>query len=67
MKTHAYENTKLVNLNNNEYNEITKNLAISVRKEHWLTVIKSAARTTIRMSWKTLLYVAFLMVSNILV
>ena len=70
MKTHAYENTKLVNLNNelnnNEYNEIAKNLAISVRKER-LNVIKSAARTTIRMSWKTLLYVAFLMVANILV
>lgn len=66
MKTHAYENKKLVNLNN-EYNEIAKNLAISVRKEHRLTVIKSAARTTIRMSWKTLLYVAFLMVANILV
>ncbi len=71
MKTQAYENTKVVNLNNelnnNEYKEISKNLALTVRKEHRLTVVKSVARTTIRMSWKTLLYVAFLMVANILV
>ena len=50
-----------------EYTPVTNCLALTVRKEHRLTVIKRATRTTIRISWKTLLYALFLTVANILV
>ena len=50
-----------------EYTPVTNCLALTVRKEHRLTVVKNATKTTLRMSWKTLLYVAFLMVANIIV
>lgn len=42
-------------------------LALTVRKEHRLIVFNRAARTTIRVSWKTLLYVLFLTVASIFV
>ena len=54
MNTH--NNTPMVNC-----------LALTVRKEHRLTVVKRATRTTLRMSWKTLLYALFLTFANILV
>ena len=50
-----------------EYTPVINCLALTVRKEHRLTVIKKATRTTLRMSWKTLLYALFLTVANILV
>lgn len=50
-----------------EYTPVSNCLALTVRKEHRLTVIKRATRTTIRISWKTLLYALFLTVANILV
>ena len=71
MKLKELENTKVINvtneLNNTEYNQIAKDLALTVRKEYRLTVVKNVAKTTIRMSWKTLLYVAFLIVANIII
>ena len=42
-------------------------LALTVRKEHRLVCINRAARKTIRVSWKTLLYTLFLTVANIFV
>ena len=42
-------------------------LALTVRKEHRLMVIKKVSKTTFRMSWKTLLYMVFLMFANALV
>ena len=54
-------------MNTQEYTPVTSCLALTVRKEHRLTVIKRATRTTLRMSWKTLLYVFFLTFVNILV
>ena len=48
-------------------NQIAKDLALTVRKEYRITVVKNVAKTTIRMSWKTILYVAFLMVANIII
>ena len=54
-------------MNTQEYTPVTSCLALKVRKEHRLTVIKRATRTTLRMSWKTLLYVLFLTFANILV
>ena len=50
-----------------EYIPVTNCLALTVRKEHRLTVIKKTARTTIRMSAKTLFYLLFLMFANIMV
>ena len=71
MKLKELENTRAIivnnELNNNEYNQIAKDLALTVRKEYRLTVVKNVAKTTIRMSWKTILYVAFLMVANIII
>ena len=71
MKLKELENTKAIivnnELNNNEYNQIAKDLALTVRKEYRITVVKNVAKTTIRMSWKTILYVAFLMVANIII
>lgn len=54
-------------MNTHEYTPVTSCLALTVRKEHRLIVFKRATRTTLRMSWKTLLYVVFLTVANILV
>ena len=54
-------------MNTHEYTPVTNCLALTVRKEHRLTVIKKATRTTLRISWKTLLYALFLTVANILV
>ena len=71
MKLKELENTRAIivnnELNNNEYNQIAKDLALTVRKEYRITVVKNVAKTTIRMSWKTILYVAFLMVANIII
>ncbi len=50
-----------------EYTPVTNCLALTVRKEHRLIVIKNTAKTTIRMSAKTLLYVLFLMFASIMV
>ena len=50
-----------------EYKPINNHLALTIRKEYRLTVVKKVARTTIRISWKTLLYAVFLTFANILV
>ena len=50
-----------------EYIPVSNCLALTVRKEHRLTVIKNITKTTIRISLKTLLYVVFLTLTNILV
>ena len=50
-----------------EYVHVTNCLALTVRKEHRLAVIKRATRTTFRISWKTFLYAFLLTVVNILV
>lgn len=70
MITQVYENTRVVEnqeLHNQEYNQVDRNLALTVRKEYRLTVVKNVTKTAIRMSWKTLLYVAFLMVANVII
>lgn len=54
-------------MNTNEYIPVANNLALTVRKEHRLMLIKRASRTTLRISLKTLLYALFLTVANILV
>ena len=54
-------------MNTREYTPISNCLALTIRKEHRLTVIKKATRTTFRISWKTLLYAFFLTFANILV
>lgn len=50
-----------------EYKPVSNCLALTVRKEHRLMVIKKATRITFRISWKTLLYALFLTVVNIVV
>ena len=50
-----------------DYRPVASCMALTVRKEHRLTVIKRATRTTLRISWKTLLYALFLTFANILV
>ena len=50
-----------------EYKPVDECLALAVRKEHRLMVVKNATATTIRMSIKALLYMLFLMCANILV
>ena len=42
-----------------DYRPVASCMALTVRKEHRLTVIKKATRTTLRISWKTLLYALF--------
>ena len=54
-------------MNTEEYVPVASNLALTVRKEHRLTVIKKATRTTLRVSWKSLLYAFLLTFINILV
>lgn len=70
MKTQVYENTKAIEnqeLHNQEHKQIDRNLALTVRKEYKLTVVKNLTKTAIRVSWKTLLYVALLMVANVII
>ena len=50
-----------------EYTQMANCLALTVRKEHRLTVIKKAAKDTFRVSWKTLLYALLLTIVNIVV
>lgn len=50
-----------------EYKPISNELALTIRKEYRLTIVKNIARTTLRISWKTLLYAIFLTFANILV
>ena len=54
-------------MDTHKYTPVPQSLSLTIRKEHRLTVIKRATRTTIRISWKTLLYALFLTVANILV
>ena len=54
-------------MNTKEYVPIPSNLALTVRKEHRLIVIKRATRTTFRISVKALLYALILTVANIFV
>ncbi len=58
---------ELIQMDNQEYKPVTNCLALTIRKEHRLIVIKNATKTTIRMSWKTLLYVLFLTIANAIV
>ena len=48
-----------------DYRPVASCMALTVRKEHRLTVIKRATRKTIRISWK--LYALFLTFANIMV
>ena len=50
-----------------DYIPVASCMALTARKEHRLTVIKRVTRTTLRISWKTLLYALFLTFANILV
>lgn len=54
-------------MNTNEYVPVPNTLALTVRKDHKLMVIKKATRTTFRISLKTLLYLALLTVVNVFV
>lgn len=54
-------------MNSHEYKPVSNCLALTVRKEHRLMVIRKASSTAFRVSWKTILYVVFLTVANILV
>ncbi len=50
-----------------EYKPVSNCLALTVRKEHRLVVIKKFTSNTVRISWKTLLYVLFLTIANVFV
>ena len=49
------------------YTPITNNLALTVRKEHRLIIMKKAAKDTFRITWKILSYALLLTVLNIVV
>lgn len=50
-----------------EYKPVSNCLALTVRKEHRLMVVRKMTRTTFRISWKTFLYAFLLTFVNILV
>lgn len=50
-----------------EYTPVTDCLALTVRKEQSLTIVKKVSKKIVSMSKKTLLYVLFLMFTNILI
>ncbi len=54
-------------MNTKEYVPVPNSLALTVRKDHKLMVIKRASRATFRISVKTLLYLALLTVVNVFV
>ena len=54
-------------MDTHEYKPISNCLALTVRKEHRLIVLKKATKTTLRISWKTLLYALLLTFANIIV
>ena len=70
MNTHGYENTENV-LNDKEldaetFSQIDKNFALTVRREHRLAVVKNISKTTLRLSLKTLAYLTFLIIANVI-
>lgn len=54
-------------MNTKEYIPVPNSLALTVRKDHKLMVIKKAYRTTFRISLKTLFYLALLTIVNVFV
>lgn len=54
-------------MNTQEYVPVTTSLALTVRKEHRLIVVKRVAKSTARISFKILFYLVFLNVVNIFV
>ena len=54
-------------MNTNEYIPVPSSLALTVRKEHRLMVIKRASATIFRITWKTLLYAFLLTVANVII
>ncbi len=54
-------------MNTQEYLPVTNCMALTIKKEHRLTVVKKAAQTFIRISWKTLLYAFILTVVNVII
>ena len=54
-------------MDNQEYIPVSNHLALTVRKEHRIIVLKRTAKTTLRMSIKTILYVLFLMFANVMI
>lgn len=54
-------------MNSHGYTPELNCLSLTLKKEHRLTVVKRATKTTIRMSLKVLIYALFLTVVNILV
>jgi len=54
-------------MDTHKYTPVPQSLSLTIRKEHRLTVIKKASQTTLRMSWKTLLYLLFLTFANIVI
>ena len=50
-----------------DYKPVASCMALTVRKEHRLMVIKRATRTTFRISWNSLFFVLVLTFANILV
>lgn len=54
-------------MDNQEYKPVANNLALAVKKEQRLMVIKKTSKTIFRVSWKTVLYAIFLTVANIVV
>lgn len=54
-------------MNTQENIPVCNCLALTVKKDYKLMVIKKATKTTLRVSWKTLLYVALLTIANIFI
>ena len=54
-------------MNTHEYTPVTNCLALTVRKEHRLIVVRKAARKTFAISWKTILYALCLTLANIVI
>ena len=67
MKAQTYNNTGVRKTQHVHNNKSNKNLALAVRKEHNLTVVKGVTKKAIRVSLKTLAYLAFLFIANVLV
>lgn len=49
------------------YKPVENSMALTIRKEYRLVIIKNALKTTFRISYKSLLYAMFLIFVNIII
>ena len=51
----------------NDYMPVSNSMALAIRKDHRIMVIKNTSATIFRITWKTLLYAFILTIANVII